>query len=88
MSTSLLLGCFWVLSATVVAMLPMRQQYWPGLGLLLAAPVLIGFVAVQHGWIWALPCVLAFLSMMRNPLRYLWKRARGQRPELPAEFRK
>ena len=88
MSTSLLLGCFWVLAATGVAMLPMRRQMWPGLALLVSAPVLIGYVAVQHGWIWALPCVLAFLSTMRNPLRYLWKRLRGQQPELPAELRK
>ena len=88
MSASLLLACVWVLAATGVAMLPMRHQYVPGVLLLLSAPVLIGFVGYQHGWIWALPCVLAFLSMMRNPLRYLFKRATGQAVDLPKEMRK
>jgi hypothetical protein len=32
-------------------------------------------------------CLLAFGSMMRNPLIYLWKRARGEKVELPPELR-
>jgi len=30
-----------------------------------------------------LGALLAFMSMFRNPLRYFWARARGQRPTLP-----
>ena len=41
MRTALVLGCVWVLAATLVAMLPMRRQLLPGLALLLAAPVLL-----------------------------------------------
>ncbi|MDQ2091574.1 DUF2484 family protein [Marimonas arenosa] len=88
MSISLLLGFFWVLAATVVAMLPMRRQMVPGLVLLIAAPVLIGFIGYQHGAIFAVLGLFAFVSMFRNPLRYLWKRARGERPELPPELRR
>lgn len=88
MSTSLFLGCLWVVAATVVAMLPMRRQYVPGLALLIAAPLLIGYIGYQHGAIFAVLGFAAFGSMFRNPLRYLWKRARGERPELPQEFRK
>ena len=88
MSLSLILGCVWVVAATVVAMLPMRRQYVPGLALLFAAPVLIGFIGYQHGAIFAALGFAGFVSMFRNPLRYLWRRARGQRPELPPEFRK
>ena len=55
---------------------------------MLSAPVLIWYVGYQHGWVWALPCVLAFLSVMRNPLKYLMKRATGQAVELPKELRK
>lgn len=88
MSTSLLLGCFWVLAAAVVAMLPMRRQMAPGLALLVAAPVLIGFIGYEHGAIFAALGFAGFVSMFRNPLRYLWKRARGQRPELPSELRR
>ncbi len=42
MSVSLILGCIWVLAATVTAMLPMRRQYAPGITLLIVAPVLAG----------------------------------------------
>jgi hypothetical protein len=88
LSYSLLLGCLWVVAATVVAMLPMRRQYAPGVTLLIAAPVLIGFIGWQHGWIFAALGMAAFVSMFRNPLRYFWRRARGEQPELPPEFRK
>lgn len=87
MSLSLILGCFWVLAATVVAMLPMRRQFVPGLALLLLAPVLIGFIGWQHGWVFAVLGLVGFGSMFRNPLRYLWRRARGEQPELPPELR-
>lgn len=83
MSLSLLLGCFWVIAATVVAFLPMRRQYGPGLVLLIAAPALIGFIGYEHGWIIAAAGTAGFVSMFRNPLRYLWRRARGKAVEVP-----
>ncbi|MBK6467336.1 MAG: DUF2484 family protein [Rhodobacter sp.] len=75
----------WVLAATVTAFLPMRAQMLPGLALLAAAPVLIGWIGLSHGWLWALPAVLAFVSMFRNPLRYLIRRALGRPAPLPPE---
>ena len=86
MSTSLTLACFWVLASTVTAMLPMRRQMVPGLALLLAAPVLLWFIADQHGfWIFALT-LLAVLSMFRNPLIYFARRAMGLPVSLPADL--
>ncbi len=86
MSTSLVLGCFWVIASTVTAMLPMRLQMVPGLALLLAAPVLLWFIAHQHGfWVFALT-LLAALSLFRNPLIYFARRAMGQPVSLPAEL--
>ena len=83
MSLSLIFAALWVLAATVTAMLPMRHQYLPGVTLLIAVPALLIWIAVDHGiWI-ALACLLAVVSMMRNPLRYLLKRLRGEKPELP-----
>ena len=83
MSTSLLLGCFWVLAAVITAMLPMRRQYIPGVSLLVLAPLLLGCIGVQHGvWV-ALLGFAAFVSMFRNPLRYFWRRFRGENPESP-----
>ena len=83
MSLSLILACFWVLSATVVAMLPMRRQYIPGVALLIAAPFLIGVISWEHGLLFGGVALFGFISMFRNPLRYFWQRARGQKPELP-----
>ncbi len=83
MSLPLVFGCIWVFAATVTAMLPMRLQYPPGITLLILAPVLIGWIGIAHGWGVTAIAVLAFASMFRNPLRYFWKRARGERPEIP-----
>ncbi len=74
MSLSLLLGCLWVLAASVTAMLPLRWQIWPGLPLLIAAPVLLGYIALQHGMIPVLLALFAFASMFRRPLEYLARR--------------
>ena len=83
MSLSLLLGCFWVLAATVVAFLPMRRQVPPGIVLLIAAPILLIFIGYEHGGLVAFAGTAAFVSMFRNPLRHLWRRARGEKLEIP-----
>ncbi len=83
MSLPLVLGCLWIFAATVTAMFPMRYQYPPGITLLLLAPVLIVWIGMEHGWLLTLVAVFAFVSMFRNPLRYFWQRARGERPEIP-----
>ena len=81
---TLLWACIlWVFCSATVATLPMRLQYIPGVILLIAAPVLIIAIGVTHSWAFALLALMAFLSMFRNPLRYLWARLRGKKPELP-----
>ena len=78
MSTPLILACLWVLLGTITAFLPMRYQYAPGLTLLIAAPVLIVWIGYEHGvWVAAFGA-FAFVSMFRNPLRYLAKKALGK----------
>jgi len=87
MSLSLILGAIWAVLATVVALLPMRHQFKPGVTLLVAAPVLIGYIGVQHGlWIAGLG-LAAFLSMFRRPLLYYIRKALGKSAELPPELR-
>ncbi|MEQ8293686.1 MAG: DUF2484 family protein [Roseovarius sp.] len=76
-----LLACLWVVAAALVAMLPMRWQFAPGLALLLGAPVLIWCLAVAYGWPAALVAVLAVLSMFRRPLQYYARRALGRGTE-------
>ncbi|MCI2398146.1 DUF2484 family protein [Aliiroseovarius subalbicans] len=83
MSPVLILSCLWVLAATLTALLPMRLQFAPGITLLIAAPILLGYIGYQHGVWFFIAGMLAFLSMFRNPLKYLIRRARGEKPELP-----
>ena len=83
MSWSIVFASLWVLAGTVTALLPMRMQYTPGLTLLVLAPVGIVWLAVDFGWVWGLLALAAFVSMFRNPLRYILARMRGQTPEVP-----
>ncbi|RYG90861.1 DUF2484 family protein [Loktanella sp. IMCC34160] len=88
MSYSLIAAAFWVILGTITALLPLRRQMWPGLTLLVLAPVILVWLSVDHGlWIGALGAA-GFVSMFRNPLRYLWARVRGRNPQLPPELRR
>jgi hypothetical protein len=81
--TLLWLCVLWVFLSATVATLPMRLQYVPGAILLCAAPVLIAMIGFQVGWLYTLPALAAFVSMFRNPLRFLLAKLRGQNPEVP-----
>lgn len=83
MSAAALAAALWALAATVVAFLPMRRQYAPGIVLLALAPLLIAWLWIAHGWIAGLLSLGAFLSMFRNPLRYFWRKWRGLETEVP-----
>lgn len=70
MTTSLIFGALWVIAATLTATLPMRLQFPPGLTLLLLAPPLLIWIALDTSpWI-TLACLAAFVSMFRRPLAY------------------
>ena len=80
MTWSLAAACFWVLAATVTALLPMRRQYPPGIALLVLAPVILIWIGLAHGvWV-AVAGTLGFVSMFRNPLIYLGRKALGLPP--------
>lgn len=78
MSLPLIIAALWVIAASIVAFLPMRRQFAPGLVLLVAAPVLIIWIGAEHGWIWAMIGLGAFLSMFRRPLWYFARKAMGR----------
>jgi hypothetical protein len=82
----LLAACLWVVAATITALLPMKQQMRPGLTLLLLAPFLIAWIGWQYGWIWGGFGLFAFVSMFRNQLIYLAKKAMGKPVTLPKEL--
>lgn len=81
MSLSLTLACLWVLIAAIIAMLPMRRQFIPGVALLLTAPFLLSYLGYQHNpWVVLAACT-AIISMFRRPLffmsRHLINRVKG-----------
>ena len=78
MSLPLVLGCLWVIAATGVAMMPMRVQYVPGVALLVVAPLLLVWIGMLHGWVAVVAGVFALVSMFRNPLRHIARRASGR----------
>ncbi|MGI9390509.1 MAG: DUF2484 family protein [Boseongicola sp.] len=82
MSLPLMFGCAWVLLATFVAALPMRRQFPPGIALLIAAPVILSWIAWEHGfWIFGAG-LIAFISMFRHPLRYFLRRTMRDKAEI------
>lgn len=88
MSLPLIMGCLWVIAATITAMLPMKQQMVPGMTLLVLAPVLLLWIGLAHGLLWVALGLFAFLSMFRRPLLYFARRALGQSVEVPAKVQK
>jgi hypothetical protein len=84
-SPPVIAACLWVLAATVTAFLPYRRQYPPGVTLLMLAPVILIWLGVRHGlWI-TLIGALGFVSMFRNPLIYLTRKAMGLPVRRPDE---
>jgi hypothetical protein len=86
MSWPLIAAIFWVMAAAITAMLPYKRQFPPGLTLLFMAPLLIAWLAWEHGPIVGLVALAAFASMFRNPLLYFWRKWQGlpfQRPDEP-----
>ncbi len=85
MSPPLIFGALWVVAAAITAMLPMRQQYVPGVSLLICAPPLIGWIGYAHGALWLAAAVFALLSMFRRPLLYFARRALGLPVTVPTD---
>ena len=83
MTLSAIIAILWVFAATITALLPMKHQYKPGVTLLVAAPFLIVWIGYDYGWFFGVLGLAAFVSMFRNPLIYLYRRARGEHPEIP-----
>ncbi len=83
MNAAIIIGALWVVASAIVAFLPMKHQYVPGIMLLALAPVLIIWLAFVYGLLVGAVALFAFVSMFRNPLIYIYRRLRGETPEVP-----
>lgn len=74
MSISLGLGCLWLVVANVIAMFPSKDHHWSNAYALIAVglPLLV-WIAVQNGLVIAALLMVAGMSVLRWPVRYLWR---------------
>ncbi|MEL6167893.1 MAG: DUF2484 family protein [Pseudomonadota bacterium] len=77
--TSLLLACFWAIAANVIAILPSKRSHWPQAYVLIAIGIpILGYVTFENGpWI-GLIVLAAGVSVLRWPVRYLFRWIRRQ----------
>lgn len=83
MYLSIIFAAFWVVASTITALLPMRHQYKPAITLLILAPALILWLGYDFGWWLSALALIGFVSMFRNPLRYIYKKLACVPVELP-----
>ncbi|MCC5984982.1 MAG: DUF2484 family protein [Rhodobacteraceae bacterium] len=68
MSGALVLGCLWVVAATVIALMPQRF-HWPGAAGLIALGIpLLGWITWQAGPLVGLIALAAAMSVLRWPV--------------------
>lgn len=79
MNLSLTLACVWVITACIIAMLPSKRHHWPAAYVLIALGIpLLGLVTYQNGpWV-GLFALFAGASILRWPVRYLWRWVRAR----------
>lgn len=78
MSTSLILACLWAVTANVLAMIPSRDNLWGRAYVLIAVGIpILGYVTWQHGPLMGLIVLGAGASLLRWPVRYLWRWVKG-----------
>lgn len=66
--TSITVMCIWALATMGLAPLPIKYQVLPGLGLLLVLPVILVWLARDHGALAVCVSIFAAVSLFRNPL--------------------
>ena len=72
MTFSLILACVWAIAANVLAMIPSRDNHWTRAYVLIVLGIpLVGFVTYENGpWV-GLFVLVAGMSVLRWPVRYL-----------------
>ena len=78
MSMSLVLACIWAIAANLLAMIPSRDNHWRRAYALIAVGIpILGYVTWQNGpWV-GLLVLVAGMSLLRWPVIYLGRWARG-----------
>lgn len=74
MSWSIIAACVWLIGANVIAMFPSKRQHWPAAYALITigVPILIWLYLENGIWV-ALLGLIAAASVLRWPVRYLFR---------------
>ena len=71
------LGCLWLVSANVLALLPSRDNHWFRAYVLITVGVpLLGYITYENGPLIGMAFLLAGASVLRWPVIYLGRWAR------------
>ena len=77
--SSFIAACLWAISANVIAMIPWGQPYrlhWNlARVLVLALPLTLYFVGIQHGLIWQFMALTVAIFQLRLMLRHMFNDA-------------
>lgn len=74
MTTSLILACLWVILASLLGLLPSRDNHWQRAYILIAIGIpLLGYVTWQNGPVWGLAVLAAGASILRWPVIHLYR---------------
>lgn len=77
MSLSLIGAFLWMVTASVIALLPTRDHHWRAAYWLIGVGIpLLGWVVWQNGPLIGLLVMAGAASILRWPLIYLWRRLR------------
>lgn len=77
MSAPLIAAFCWFIAANVIGMFPSKRKHWPAAYALIAigTPILIWLYMEEGPWVVA-AIFLAAASILRWPVRYLWRWAK------------
>ena len=74
MTPSLVAAALWVVVANVIAMFPSKRGHWPAAwGLIAVGIPIVGWVTLQNGPFIGLAVLAAGISILRWPVRYLFR---------------
>jgi len=72
------LGCVWLITANVLAILPSRDNHWMrAYGLLAVGVPLLAVIFYVNGVWFGLAFLIAGMSVLRLPVVYVMRRVRG-----------
>lgn len=75
LTIALALACIWAVAANIAAVLPSRDRHRRAAVILIATGVpILGLVTWKGGLIWGLVALACGASLLRWPLRHLWRR--------------